>query len=219
MIARRNHSWHGTNLKSNQNLQFTRSTETDGICLVQSVEDVLARQSELSLEYHQGPDGAGLQASSTEGNGVASKIRVVIPQSAMQEKVSGAATNRGDDMGNDDDEGESETEVSAKANLARDVGGKPSGPESGMCVRWRRDKQWNEPECKMLAEYNVNRKAAGRERQCHSRMRDGGKRDGRGLPVRVPYRLVAPIAGVEIGTESRDGLRLVLHLYGDLRWF
>ncbi|KAJ6520621.1 hypothetical protein DFH09DRAFT_1098332 [Mycena vulgaris] len=46
-------------------------TETDSIYLVQSIEDLLVRQSELSFEYHQGPDGAGLQASSTEGNGVA----------------------------------------------------------------------------------------------------------------------------------------------------
>ncbi|KAJ6552434.1 hypothetical protein DFH09DRAFT_1085919 [Mycena vulgaris] len=128
-----------------------------------------------------------------------------------------AATNGGDDTGDDDDEGESETEVNARANLVRDVGGKPSeyiaamvpdfiqgGPESGMrvgggqnrlnpdsscirgnrdrvkctcdlCVQWRRDKQWNEPEHKMLAEYDANKKAAGREWQRHSRMRDGGK--------------------------------------------
>ncbi|KAJ6588061.1 hypothetical protein B0H19DRAFT_1057330 [Mycena capillaripes] len=40
---------------------------------------------------------------------------------------------------------------------------------------WCWDKQWNEPECKMLAEYNVNRKAAGRKRQRPSRMINGGK--------------------------------------------
>ncbi|KAJ6548689.1 hypothetical protein B0H19DRAFT_1074519 [Mycena capillaripes] len=77
----------------------------------------------------------------------------------------------------------------------------------------------------MLAEYNVNRKAAGRKRQHPSRMIDGGKmiiriwsyrmhrygsvpytygteqRGRRGFPVRVPY---VHIGGSQEGTEKEE---------------